>query len=86
MNNTLFSIMRHRVNKFVSVRNSNIFEILKSGRNFDAIFLNANILFILEGDSFQEETYHVLNSLEYITHKYFFKKISQFQREEICEV
>ncbi|MCK3668339.1 hypothetical protein [Photorhabdus noenieputensis] len=38
MNNTLVSIIRHRINKFVSVGNSNIFEILGNGGDFDDIF------------------------------------------------
>ncbi|WP_214053768.1 hypothetical protein [Photorhabdus caribbeanensis] len=77
MDNTSFSIMRYRVNKFVSVGNSDMSEILENSENFDAIFLNYNLLFILESDFFREEIYRMLNNPEDITYKCLLKKVTK---------
>ncbi|WP_377311978.1 hypothetical protein [Photorhabdus akhurstii] len=52
-------------------------EILENSENFDAIFLNYNLLFILESDFFREEIYHMLNNPEDITYKCLLKKVTK---------
>ncbi len=52
-------------------------EILENSENFDAIFLNYNLLFILESDFFREEIYRMLNNPEDITYKCLLKKVTK---------
>lgn len=59
------------------MRNGNIYEILENSENFDAIFLNYNLPFILESDFFREETDYTLNNPEDITYKCFLKKVTK---------
>ncbi|TDB59766.1 methyltransferase [Photorhabdus khanii] len=76
--NTLFNVMRHNVNNFVSVRHGDLFDTLEEGESFDVIFWNSNFLFVPENHSFQEQIYHAFYDPGYITHKRFLKEAKKY--------
>ncbi|WP_445374192.1 methyltransferase [Photorhabdus tasmaniensis] len=80
--NTLFNVMRHNVNNFVSVRYGNLFYTLEQGEIFGVIFWNSNFLFVPENYSFQAQIYHAFYDSGYITHKRFLQEVMKYMNPQ----
>jgi len=78
VNNTRMNVERHGVDHIVSTLQSDLFNALKQGDQFDTIFWNSNFVFVPEDYVFDNKILHAFCDVGYATHHRFFKEVKKY--------
>ncbi len=72
--NTLANVALHGVSGTVSIRQGDLFDVLRPGERFDTIFWNSNFVFVPEDFEFEGESLRAFCDPGYVAHRRFLRE------------